>query len=407
MRYFRITTIMLCTAALFALTGCGKSFFPRGAEITEFEIVRVIGFDKCEENPDHVEVTIVAERPAESPEEGFGGVSHEIASAAGQTAFEAVLKLRSRIDKKQTFGYVDYIIFGEDAVRDNLAKYADYPARSPEFRFSPKVFVARGSSAKELLNAASSADMLVMESLDNLKQNVNERSDVKLVRYIELMQMLNRSDVAAILPAVRGEEPDDEKLLDGELPEKKLTSAGYAVVRDFRLAGWFDSDEAQGYNFLTGNVKTCAYSVSDGYGGYAALDVLGVGVSIHPRFRGNHLTGVTFEIDVSAAVTEQQTQINLQTYEGAEFLSAQLTRAIEDETRTVIEKSQQLGIDCFDLAGKIKMRHPYKWRSISQDWCGIYGSLDINVVANAKVRRMYNLREPNGYNTFQHAGWDY
>ena len=398
MKHFKITvSIFLIILAVFTLAGCDRNFFPRGSEITEFEIVRIVGIDQSEENPDHVEITIISERAMEAPGEGFGGVFHDVASATGKTAFEAVSKLRTRLDKKQTFGYVDYIIFGEDAVSDNLAKYADYPARSPEFRFSPKVFAVRGSSAKEFLNVSSSADMFVLDSLDNLKQNINNRSDVKLVRYIELMNMLDHKDVAVILPAISAQEPEDEKFINGEMPEKKLVPAGYAVVRDFKLVGWFDADNAQGYNFLTDSVKTCVQSIKDGYGGYVALDVLGAGSSVKAQFTGDELTKVTFHIDVNAGIAEQHTLMNLQTKENVDYLSTGLARAIENEVREVLSKSKEFGIDCFNLAGRLQMRHPYRWRRIEQDWREIYNDLDIDVVVDARVRRVYNLREPSGY----------
>jgi len=389
-----IRRIILALVALLALTGCGQNFMPTVAEITTFEIVRVVGIDKSEDDPGHVEVTIIAERAEEAPEEGFGGVTHEIASATGPTAFEAMAKLRSKLDRKQTFGYVDYIIFGESAVRDDLTKYTDFPARYPEFRYSPKVFIARGGSAKDLIENTSSSDMFVVDSLDNFKSNVNNRSDVKLVRYIELMNMLGREDFATVLPAVEGREPEDEKLLDGDLPEKKIAAAGYAVIRDFKLAGYFDSDVTRGYNFLVNNVRSCAYSVPDGYGGMAGLDVLSAGTRVIPRFHGDTLTGVTYRIEVGANITERRSRGDIHTPEQLSQLSARLADSIEREAREVVDKSQEFGIDCFRLGDEIKMRHPYRWRKIEDDWREVYKNLDIEVVAVPNIRREYDLREP-------------
>ena len=338
----------------------------------------------------------IAERAEVAPEEGFGGVVVEVVSASGPTAFEAVAKLRAKLDRRQTFGYVDYILFGEDAVSDDLAKYADYPARSPEFRFSPKAFVVHGGSAKDLLSDTNSADVFVLDSLDNFKSNANSRSDVKLVRYIELMNMLDRRDAAVILPAVTGREPEDIEIVDGELPEKKLSFAGYAVVRDFKLCGYFDADITRGYNFLTGNVKSCAYSISDGHGNYAGLDVMSDGWRVVPHFDGGELVGVTIFVDVNAAVTEQRTRADIHTRQGLSRLSAHLSRAIEEEMQTVIAKSKEFGLDCFGLGDKIKLRHPYKWRKIENKWREIYQEIDIDAAVNANIGRVYDLRETSG-----------
>jgi len=391
---------IIAIAALVTLTGCGqgqgRNFMPVAAEITTFEIVRVVGIDKSEDKPGHVEVTIIAERAEEAPEEGFGGVTQEMASATGPTAFEAMSKLRSKLDRKQTFGYVDYIIFGEGAAADDLTRYTDFPARYPEFRYSPKVFIARGGSAKDLLESTSSGDMFIVDALDNFKSNVDNRSDVKLVRYIDLMNMLAREDFAVVLPAIEGREPEDEKLFDGDLPEKKVAAAGYAVIRDFELAGYFDSDITRGYNFLVGNVRTCTYSVPDGYGGMTGLDVLGAGTRVIPHFYGDALIGVTYQINVGASIAERRSRVDIHTPEQLARLSNRLAAAIEREAREAVDKSQEFGIDCFRLGDAIKMRHPYRWRKIENDWREIYRNLDIEVVAVPRIRCEYDLREPGG-----------
>ena len=392
-----ITTGISAVLILLSLISCDKNFMPTGSEITTFEIVRVLGIDQSEENPNEIEITIVAERGEQAGAEDFGSVSHEIVSTTGATAFEAVTKLRNKSDKKHAFGYVDYIIFGEAAAQDDLTKYMDFPLRNPEFRLSPNVFIARDSTAKALLNNTSSEDVLINDSLDNLSTSINLRSDVKRVRLIELMNMLNHEDKATVLPALAGRKPKDDQLLDGELPEKRLFAAGYAVIRDFKLAGYFEEDSARGYNYLTNLLRTNAYSIDDGHGSHAGLDVLNAGLKVTPHFSGDRLVGVTCTVRVNAGLTEQRSLANLNTEAGLEYLSGELSRVIEAELESAIVQSKALGIDCFGIGERIKLRHPYKWRHIAGRWCEVYESLDIDVVAEATVRRTYSLREPVGY----------
>ena len=386
------TAFILTLIALFVLMGCEKSFFPVGSEITAFEIIRVLGIDKSGDT-DGVEVTVVAERAIPSPGEEGGGMAYEVMSESAPTAFEAVSKLRERSDKKQVFGYVDYIIFGEAAALDDLAKYSDYPARSPEIRYSPKVFIARGGSVRELMSESSSGDKYIGEILDNLSTGAKQRGDYGLVRHIELMNSLERRDVAAVIPAVEAVSSDEE-LIGGEPPDKKLSAAGYAIIRDSRLAGFFDGDGARGYNFLTDDSRSCSYSVPDGDGGFAALDVLSGGVRLAPRFDGETLTGLTCTVSVSAGIAEQRYHEKIQTEEGLRRIEAELAGAVEKEMKKAVEKSKELGLDCFDFSGRLKMRHPYKWRGVESGWREIYKNLSVEVKVDAAVRRVYDLREP-------------
>ena len=390
----RVIISAFVVAALLILAGCEKSFMPAGSEITAFEVIRVLGIDKSEDSGE-IEVSVIAERAKPSPGEEGGGMSYEVMSEAAPTAFEAVSKLREKSDKKLALGHVDYIIFGEAAARDNLTKYADYPARSPEIRYSPRIFIARGA-VKELLSDTSSGDKFIGDVLDNLRSGVRFRSDFALVRSIDLINMLDRKDMAAVIPLLETKEIEEE-LIDGEEPEKELSAAGYAIIRDFELAGFFEGTSARGYNFLTNNARTSTYSVPDGRGGYVALDVLSDGVKIAPRFddRGE-LIGVTYTISVNAGIAEQSSRVNLQTDDGFSRLSNKLAAKIEGEAREAIAKSKELGIDCFDLGDKLRVRLPHTWREIKDNWRENYVNLNIDVKADAAVRRVYDLREPVG-----------
>ena len=358
-----------------SLTGCEKSFWPRGTDITEFDIVRVIGFDKGDD--DSVEVTVIAGRAQEAPGEGFGAVSQIVASGTGKTALEAVSNLRSKLDKKQTFGNVDYILFGE-GVLDDLKKYVDYPARNTEFRYSPKVFAVRGGSAKDFINEGSSESVILGDSLDNFRININSRSDIKGVRLIDLMNMLY-SDSVVILPALETVEQEGEKITEGELPEKRINAAGYAVVYDPDFLEYLDTDVARGYNYLTNETRSCTYSISDGAGGYVGFDVKSAGLRIQPHFNGNQLIGATYSVTVNASVIERSIHLSETTLR---HVTEQLEYAIKNETLSAIAKSKEFGVDCLGLYDKIKIRHPYKWR---KNEGLIYENLDIDAKVHVRI----------------------
>ena len=63
-----------CLALLVCCGGCSKSILPPRAEIDKYEIVQVVGIDKCRDNPGQIEVTFISrlEKPS-SGESGGGG----------------------------------------------------------------------------------------------------------------------------------------------------------------------------------------------------------------------------------------------------------------------------------------------------------------------------------------------
>lgn len=379
------------------LSGCKSDIFPAGREIDQFEMVQVVGIDRSAEDPSMAEVTFISQIERGSSGKSEGGIRQvTVKSSTGPTVFDAERKIKAHSDKLVFLGHVDFFIIGEAAAEEDFTKYFDFINRDHEMRLSPKVFIAKGCSAKDLIFNTSSSDKFIMDRLKNIEFDRALLSNIDQVRIIDVQGMLDNTNEATVIPALKQESIRDE-FFTGKTPKTDLATGGYAVIRDFKLVGYISDIHSRGYNFLVNKVKSCPVSVKDSSGQYVGLEVIQSKTKVEAHFNGDRLEGITYKTNVMSNIEEQQSRDNIYTQSALLDLASKQSEAIRAEMIEAIDLSKEFKTDCFGLGQEIRMHHPLKWEHIKDNWSEIYPDLKIDVVVESEIERTYDIREPNGY----------
>jgi spore germination protein KC len=296
------------------------------------------------------------------------------------------------------FGYVEYFLIGEDAAKDDISKYTDFISRDHEVRFTPTVFITKGSSAKEYIQKTSTGGKFIADRLANIKDDISLFSNTKEVKLIDLMSALNDPDTPAILPALTMLDFNDVKST-GETPEKNMDVTGYAVIKDYKLAGYIEDSISLGYNILTNQVRSFPLMVKDDSGNKVALEVIKANTKVEAEFDGDTLKSITYHTSVISNIDEVESRDNVFTNQAFDELNLQQSQAIQSVMEEVIGVSKKYQTDCISLGEKIRMQHPLKWKKIKSNWPEIYTNLEINVSVHSEIAGTYKIREPIGYKT--------
>ncbi|MDR2420954.1 MAG: hypothetical protein LBD49_02465 [Oscillospiraceae bacterium] len=389
-----ILPIIAALSALLFACGATLRFFPGMSEISDFEVVQVIGIDK---KGGGVEVTLVADRERPPGEEGAAGTGMTgIMSFEGLTVSDAVSKMNIYSDKRRHLGYVDYLLIGEDAARDDITKYLDFFTREYETRYSMFVFIARGVTSKELLRATAAANRRMAGVLTNIDEAVKALSGSRMLRLIDLAGMLGDGSEAAVVPAITYEDTSFAKVIGAEKPEKTAVPDGFAFIRDHKLAGFYDGGLARAYNVLTGRAHAMPVSVKAEDGEYSTLEILQYRVSFETFWDGKTLTGVRYVITAEANITEQFGRRNVFTERGMKALEDGAAELMRRELEAVADESARLGRDGIELGRRVRMKNPVKWAGIADDWSEIFPKLNIEIDVRCVISRSYDLRERIG-----------
>ncbi len=268
--------------------------------------------------------------------------------------------------------------------------------RDSEIRFTPKVYIVRGCPAKELMQKSSTGDRFLAERLKNMDKDVKLMSSSGQINLIDISGMLFNKTAAAVVPALRCRDIEDE-VFTGEMPEKDVLPCGYAVLKDFRLAGFFDDSISRGYNFLTGDVYSSNYTVRDKSGMKVELEIKSAEVSVKASFSGDKLESVTYKACVKSILREQQSREDIYQPDSLREMEKQLSDIIKNEMTQVIGKSKEFGPDAIGLGQKLRLKHPLRWDKLKDGWKETFPKLNIQVEVGVKLRNTLNIQEPVGY----------
>jgi spore germination protein KC len=369
---------------------------PRISEIEQFEIMRVVGVDADEKTAGNIEVTFLTVKPelASDSEQSEASMSYVVTSGSAATALEAIRDINIHSDRRQHLGYIDYYIVGERAARDGIAKYTDFLTRDHETRYSSKVYIARGTSARELISGVCSSKRNLEEALDNMTETISLMSNTSSVRVIDMINMLDYGDMAAVLPALRS---DDRPDIGGEVPDKVIVPAGYALLKDGGLESFLEPEYAHGYNFLTNRVESCPVSVDDGNGGRAGFEIVSSDTRVSVSFDGRGVPlSVEYATRVGANIAELQSDADIFSDETRGRIASGISDVIRGDMERVVDLSLEMGLDCMQLGERIRMMHPIKWKKLEDGWREVFPTLEITVSVETEILRVYSLREPNG-----------
>ncbi|MCL2837899.1 MAG: Ger(x)C family spore germination protein [Oscillospiraceae bacterium] len=374
---------------------------PNQREMSQLEIVRVMGIDRTASGS--VEVTWVRnysntegggiepmEEEAGGEEGGAEGAAAEGAaggdppsnedagntiSRTGPTVARAIAEIRRSMEREVLSSHISYILIGEDAVKYDVLKYMDYLARDSGARLSARIYFVRGSSAKDLLNTLPENFMLA-DKLSNFGKYSGVSAISRETTLADFFRNIHSESGDMLVPNVQ---------LVAQNGQQSMALGGYAIIADRRFAGFVDIDQAAGYNLIRQNEHAGEIDVRHEES-YVSIRVTDFNTRIGFNFDENTLLGITISTDISANVNEAQRNLSRASVEEVERLAKlRFTSQIE----SVIGLSQRYRSDFLGLGERLRMRHPYRWERLRENWRETLATLPIHVVVNVDLSEIY------------------
>ena len=219
--------LILLIITLFTITGCCDY-----QELNDRAIVSGISIDYEDENY-IVNYEILNNQKSESPM-----LKAYMVEGVGKTIVEAFQNASDSISKETYLSHLKVLIIGENAAKEELRIIADYMLREPYIRnvFSP--VIAKGTTAKKILQNTTKESPVVSEQIDSLIRNNKFNENIGLK--VDFDHFMDEYEDERIDPALTAIE-----LLDG-----KVTLAGAAALEDGKLKKILSPENAAILNVL-------------------------------------------------------------------------------------------------------------------------------------------------------------
>ncbi|WHH57827.1 Ger(x)C family spore germination protein [Petroclostridium sp. X23] len=370
------------------MTGC-KSPIRGGGDIQNLFFVTVFGVDKLDNGLIRISVSSKKTEVGGS-EQSSQSKQIDVLSIEGRTLFEAIRNLRLFADRKPIFGHTEFVIISEQAAKDNIADYIDLFTRDHEQRLNSKVLIIKGSTAEEVLNNAGTTQRFVSDRMENLLNTQAGLGISSKVELSELIKVMDNQYLSAYLPYIQLEkrvkrEQEDKNAMD-------IVIKGFAIFKGSKLIGYISDGQSRGLNWIKNNIESTVIVVTETSGNNILLELIDSKCKILPKITNNMLS-VTIKIMFSTNIGEVQGRKNVFTEDMITYLNSQQQELVKNEIKSVIDYAQKNNTDILEVSNAVFHKYPVQWDNIKDQWGELFSELEIDVEAESKINRTYEIQE--------------
>ncbi len=389
MRYGKPKKIVKITILVFLfmlpllLTGCWNN-----RDLTETNIVAGLGLDRTEEGKILLTVQVVEPAAIQSTSSGKGkggGTQPKpvfVESYEGDTVFEALRGLLTKVDNKLFASTAQVLILGETLSEDGINEALDFFQRDHEVEYKMDVLVAKGVTPKEILEMETDMDSIPAVYVKGTIKNTVSRGTVKRTMLIDLIKDMSSSG---------------RQLAIGQITkagEKEVGTEGTAVFRDGKLAGWLDPAETRGYLFATGKVESAIVNIPAD-NGKVAMEIIRSKGKVNVEFKNGEPDRLTIKVGLEANVGEYEANGKLDSPSSLHKLEELLGEEVKKEIRVALDRTQKdYSSDIFGFGTQVHKYHPQYWKEAKGQWNDTFSKLPADIKVDAKIRRTGVIKGP-------------
>ena len=345
-------SLPLILALCLLLSGC--SGLPTAREMGDMALLRTMGVDYA---PEGVEMTVSTGPRAKGLQ--AEGEKALVLSARSDSLSGACLSMQGHSGSYVFFGYVDQLLVGEELAREGIKPVLDYFARDEELGLGAQLWLVRDSTARQAVESGGESGVDGRLSTLQMDGKLGEACFSRTAGevYSDLMEQ-----GAAFVPA----------LMVGELEDVTLTEGGYGILKEDRLVGYLEGEEARGLELLIGRAPAEVLTVKLEDNQVSARVTM-VNTSVKLEFQGEDLEGMGLNCRVDLAVTEYERELS-----GAqrELLSQRLEELLLNRLEGALDELERLRADCVGLGLRGAALHPARWKEIREQWPARFGALE-------------------------------
>lgn len=340
--------IIIMTTPLF---GCGLRSQAR--ELDQLLVVQTMG---CDLGGPGLVLSLSSGGRADSPPERL--------QASGASVTEALARIRAGTNEEDLFcAHLGHLLIGEAAAAEGFRACLDYVCRSGDLRLSVPLYVLRGAEAREAVLGAGDESFGVCDALDAVDAELRRRGDGRITTAAVLLRDLARYGSALVCAVSLQSAADADQSAEAGAPPRTLVPDGYAVLKEGRLCGFLDREQALAVGFLSGNAGLAELVVTDQAGLPVTLSLTGGRCAFEPQgSEPDALRALRVSVEAEAVVSESaagETELS--------YLQMMAERALSERIRQVLRLSKQWQADFLGLEGKLGRCSPdfaVRWPSL-------------------------------------------
>lgn len=404
-----------------------NKIMPVRKELTDQYLVKVNGMDIINDGIYKAEKTLVelgeksksSSSATSSKSSGTSGGSTENVNKSNKNISikavsfaEAVKSIQTYTDKTIAGSHIRYFILGEELAKQDIEFGMDFDIRDYEVRTNAEVYIAKGSSAKDFLNKATTGSYEIDEKLKGMEKNNESKGVSYKTTIIDMLKIFQRDDGAGLIPTLKiidneTEEKQDTTNLTNDSSNTKIDKqtaqvetkdilfdfSGYGIIKNKKLIGYLDREESITSNILLNQFEGTNINIILDNNETVTCLIRTPKVKYKFLFDNNKLKEVIITCNFKSNIEEVNTAKNIFTAQMLLDLEKKQSEQIKSRIENIIKREIEYNTDFLDMSVKLKKSHPYKYMNIKDNFIEELKNAKITVEVNSFVRRTYDYIE--------------
>ena len=308
----------------------------------------------------------------------------------GSTYTESARKVMLSLPRLPLWAHAGVIIIGQDLAHADLAQAADFMARNRNVRKTSSLFISKGVSGKECLEASLPIETYSIAGLKKLIRIQEKQLGIYMPVNLDVfLEKLATPGIQPAVPQVTIMEMDGQKMLRLD---------GTAVFKGRQVVGSLDEVESQGYRFLSPKMITGGLITIHKPGDNSpdsnkliAIELTRSQAHINPQIKDGKFKKMQIKVEAEGNFYEQNFVGQILTLDDVKKIEELTNEEIKKKMTAAIMKTQGLNSDIFGWGRIIAQKNPALWQSLEADWPVIFAGIEADISVDFSLRRTYLL----------------
>ncbi|MBO0999926.1 Ger(x)C family spore germination protein [Bacillus sp. SD075] len=365
-------------------------------ELNEMAIVSAVGLDRNKEGKLVGTFQIINPSNVAGALQGGGGTNPPISiyRATGDNVLELDSIASTKISRDMYFAHANLIVIGEElAKEDGINDFFDAFERSPEFRATTRIVIARGVKAKDIVETLTAIDKVsaekIIKTIETTEKIQGKNISINLQEVIKNLLSTGKEPIISgfTVKGNTGKEAKMDNTMSSDI-EANPTAAGIGVFKDGKLIDWLDGDKALGSMWVLDRIENTNLDMDwEGKKGAITYQVIRQKTNVRAKLV-NGKPKISIKVRAEGDIREANVPLNLTDMHVLKDLEKKFAKDLKKEMEGAIVRAQKNKTDIFGFGEIMHESHPKEWKKIEKTWDDVtFPKLEVDVQVETFIRR--------------------
>ncbi|MGG4267253.1 Ger(x)C family spore germination protein [Peribacillus simplex] len=386
----RLVLLLLLIGTTFT-SGCWDK-----KELNEMAIVSAVGVDKNKDGQLVATFQTINPNNVAGALQGGGGTNPPISiyRASGDNILEMDSVASTKISRDMYFAHANLIVIGEEiAKEEGISAIFDAFERSPEFRATTRIVIARGVKARDIVETLTAIDKVTAEKIIRTIESTEKQQggsvNINLQEVIKNLVSTGKEPVISGF-TVKGQKGKEDKMENTQSSDIKANpkAAGIGVFKDGKLVDWLDGDMAKGSMWVMDRIEHTNLNIDwKGKRDAITYQVIRQKTNVSIKME-NGKPKAFIKVRAEGDIREANVPVNLGSPYVLIDIEKELAKDLKKEMESAIVRAQKNKSDIFGFGEIMHESHPKSWKKLESDWDDVtFPKLEAQVQVETFIRR--------------------